>query len=1016
MQNNPGPNTLRKTRFLESTIQLSPEVSKSNSSNPTKPANSPRSTRPTKSPRTTNLTKTDFALDKLNVNPPTKTGHHRSSEIHSKPISKTRHYRSQHYSHHSHSKHTTNGSSPDVSGDSSGDKTQSASYTHSDESYDRGRRRSRSRSPRQDHHGPSKRSLSPPRRERSESDVSEISQSEISRERSRSPPRGHPERPRRSDTPPPVGNRTMRYLKYFLSKRGLGHSRNSSPTRDSHRSKPSSSHSSHSSSQSRHHVRGSTEYSNHRHSLKTENKVENNLHHRNEHHNSHSSSRHSRHPSTSEKDVENKLDVLLKKIEHLEQQQKHEDVKSSPAKPLPKQPVVNGATDDPTILVTKYDSYKPEADKTYFQTPLDFEKDNKKDMAAAIPCYNEPSHEIQQTCNSLFNTFKCLTKYSPAWKDRNLKLVIIQDGWNFADPTTKKWFYDLFPATINGIPWCDYYDEFKPGFKDPSSNTTFVIERVGYMPSRMNTQTALDNDPKPMRITLLIKINNRKKHNSHEWFLGKSGFAEATNAKYLYLTDAFTLYSKKCLYYLADQLDKNPDLVAVTGRQRLMTVEQQGSEEKFFSFATILRWLQLFDFELSNAVYNGAFSFGGFTAVVPGPSGLYRAEDILQDCVRDAYFNVVNSDPETNWTGWILANLRIAEDRVLTYYSVIKSPTAKFIAFNPLAVFYFEAETKLDKLMYQRRRWINGSMAGYIYLVLICWKDLWHWKVPLWRRVYMFILLMIQLSIYFTMGLAPGISIRIMFYGIKYFVEVSGKVLGDYNDWRTFLVFGAFMTLYLIHIIAHHKKEKNPYYGGIMFFLVLMSIGTTVISFTAIGWYYFHDLAYAFTDIFTGTNIILYFGLATTFGPFLVAALLGGKCHSPMYMTKSFLAYFLFMPLMIAWLGSYAYARTWDLSWGNRPNADSSDTAQKNAKISRFKSMSQKYMLFLAALNFGIFWLPLDGILGLMMGFFVVTVYQMFWSVIYIFTKAPYKAKMHHHQHKTKKSFRRLSEPISDEV
>ena len=992
MQNNTGQNILRRTRFSEPTLKSPKRDEVEPPAKPVKPENLTLSTNTSKTPNVSKTPKTQNEPKSIL----------RQSHIYSKPISK-------------HRQHNLPTKYPlqmvDVDKD---DSDESNIYTQSDESitFDRHQQRERSRSPPRSHRRSlspprsHRRSLSPPRRtppkerrSRSSSPHRQSPHSQSPRHQSSSPHSQSPHsqsRPHRSRSPPAPGHRTMRYMKYLF-----GRSRKPSPRRYSNSHRSRSPHRSYHDNDRR----GSGHHSHH------------SSHHSSHHGSRHSSRRGSSHDHTvkGSENVGNKLDLLLKKIEHLEQQQNLE-VGHDTVKVVPKQNNRGGLTDDPTILITKYNDYKPEKDKMYFQPPPDFEKDNKKDMAAAIPCYNEPSHEIQQTCNSLYDAFDCLTKYSPAWTKRNLKLIIIQDGWNFADPTTKKWFYDLFPATIGGVPWNEYFDEFKPGYKDPTSNATFMLERVGYLPSRMNTQKALDNDPKPMRITLLIKVNNRKKHNSHEWFLGKNGFAEATNAKYLFLTDAFTLYSKKCLYYLADHLDKNPDLIAVTGRQRLMTVEQQGSDEKFISFATILRWLQLFDFELSNAVYNGAFSWGGFTVVVPGPAGLYRAQDVLQDCIRDAYFDVVNSDPEATWTGWILANLRIAEDRVLTYYSVIKSPTAKFIAFNPLAVFYFEAETELKKLMYQRRRWINGSMAGYIYLVLICWKDLWNWKVPIYRRIYMFILLVIQMLIYFTMGLAPGISIRIMYYGIKYFVEVSGKTMGDYGDWRALLTFGAFMGLYLLHIILHHKKEKDPYYGGIMFFLVLMSFGTTVISFTAIGWYYFHDLAYAFTDIFTASNLILYFGLATIFGPFLVAALLGGKCHSPMYMTKSFLAYFLFMPLMIAWIGSYAYARTWDLSWGNRPNADVVETSQKNAKIAAFKSMSQKFMLALMVMNFAIFWLPLTAILWLMFGFFAATVYQMFFSIIYIFTKMPYKAKIHHHQRKTKKSFKRLSETASDEV
>jgi hypothetical protein len=36
----------------------------------------------------------------------------------------------------------------------------------------------------------------------------------------------------------------------------------------------------------------------------------------------------------------------------------------------------------------------------------------------------------------------------------------------------------------------------------------------------------------------------------------------------------------------------------------------------------------------------------------------------------------------------------------------------------PQAVFYFEAETNIKSLVLQRRRWINGTWAGYWYLAI----------------------------------------------------------------------------------------------------------------------------------------------------------------------------------------------------------------------------------------------------------------------------------------------------------
>lgn len=170
-------------------------------------------------------------------------------------------------------------------------------------------------------------------------------------------------------------------------------------------------------------------------------------------------------------------------------------------------------------------------------------------------------------------------------------------------------------------------------------------------------------------------------------------------------------------------MDANPSCSVCTGRQRVMTKEMQGDpDESSFSVASMLRHAQRFDYESSFVCYTGTFSAVGFLPVVPGPCGLYRTDVLIPEKENGGYegspcewyFDVVNTDPDVS--GLILGNLRIAEDRVLSYSVVLKAKSASVMGLVPQAVFYFEAETNLKSLMLQRRRWINGTWAGYWYL------------------------------------------------------------------------------------------------------------------------------------------------------------------------------------------------------------------------------------------------------------------------------------------------------------
>lgn len=76
-------------------------------------------------------------------------------------------------------------------------------------------------------------------------------------------------------------------------------------------------------------------------------------------------------------------------------------------------------------------------------------------------------------------------------------------------------------------------------------------------------------------------------------------------------------------------MQKYPDLVVVTGRQRVMSREQQESDESLFSVESILRHAQMYDYESSFACYMGTFALVGFLPVIPGPCGLYRTEMLM---------------------------------------------------------------------------------------------------------------------------------------------------------------------------------------------------------------------------------------------------------------------------------------------------------------------------------------------------------------------------------------------------
>jgi len=75
--------------------------------------------------------------------------------------------------------------------------------------------------------------------------------------------------------------------------------------------------------------------------------------------------------------------------------------------------------------------------------------DQELPSGVVIPFFNEPSHELQQTLDSLDRTWEQLRKAAPnKWVDNTMTLCLIQDGWSRADPSMKEHLKAIFPKQM----------------------------------------------------------------------------------------------------------------------------------------------------------------------------------------------------------------------------------------------------------------------------------------------------------------------------------------------------------------------------------------------------------------------------------------------------------------------------------------------------------------------------------------------------------------------------------------
>jgi len=745
----------------------------------------------------------------------------------------------------------------------------------------------------------------------------------------------------------------------------------------------------------------------------------------------------------------------------------------------------------------------------------------KSNITSVVPFFNEGADELKRTLHGLYEQALEVAEYG-----YRFHVLIIMDGWWKASESMWQYVHSMFPDEANHS-WTEMIQPIPPGEeKDCVSN--FVIQRLTEDGKVAPVYIGTDKNGKEMymKLSLLVKRDNRRKSNSHEWFL--QSFAPFYNSEFIFLTDCGTLFEKGCLFQLTRHLTNNHSTTACTGRQRVMTKEQQGVDSEDL-LAWMWREAQCYDYECSQASFTGAFSLFGMLPVIPGPCGLYRFSRIYrkearalamqaehaarqqqlaldidgslasppsqhdfknphdnsylynhqgphtplksatsqfsalpssmslhhkvdriyemtaqmsergqrrkaerdseekraafiqtqQERVREVLSRDMEKEREEqerieralkersfidavefycemgklnpDEAGMVEGNLLLAEDRILSFAAVLKAdwepssmnccaleaPNTEFV---PGAVFYFEAETNPETLLQQRRRWINGTVAGYYWLLFN--KGELISSSPLrccWQTSIIRALIGCQLIMYVIVGMAPAIFGLAFRFSLTYTFESLGTEAGSYVDW--FLA--AYMLLYLMFVFRHSRPNKSKL-SAWLFTLVIFS--NMMVS----AWIL---VTLVLSIVKEGFATLQYVVLGTMALPFLLAL---HSLKSFRLMLKSAIPFYLLLPTMVGYFGVYAFSRTWELTWGNRPSdkltsLKTSKSKEQQDKVKQQLNRSARTISTLAiALNvLAVFILvsvqALEDAL-LYMGFFVFgwAVIQMFFSGIFL--------------------------------
>jgi cellulose synthase/poly-beta-1,6-N-acetylglucosamine synthase-like glycosyltransferase len=531
------------------------------------------------------------------------------------------------------------------------------------------------------------------------------------------------------------------------------------------------------------------------------------------------------------------------------------------------------------------------------------ETEDPNSIAVCLPMFNEDEEELQETLRDLALMQRKLGS-------KQLKVCVIQDGWKHIDSTSRAMFVGMYPTPAGQREWAAEVD----ALEEVGAKLTLI-----FPPHTLNCRRNADLEPEPLNldVTVILKVDNRKKHNSHDLFF--RGFAAHYHTELAFATDCGTKFDSDCLKGLVSLMERDAHCIAATGRQRVMTKWQQPGCEAESAFGSFLRAVQGYDYEASTVVFNGCFSLFGCLPVIPGPCGLFRLGPLL-DGAFDFYADAARRAEETKTM--LDGNTLLAEDRVLTYAALFLTPEKDnkpwTVRWDKRSIFYFQSETSLRTLVSQRRRWLNGTIAAYVYVVGQLGShfgpDSTKTMAQKIRIRFLQVLNYLMLWIYLGIGLGPALYAYLSVSSFRYLLHTQI----EHDHYVFSITFGVLMfAVYLGFQWRHHFVPFDATF--FMAASVLNAAAAAVILIALIiaivvdrSWMQWAGLFYVFLPILLNAMIPDFSALKILLNP------------------VNWIAYMLFMPTMQGYFLSLAIARTFDLSWGNRAGVGQESEALKN--------------------------------------------------------------------------------------
>lgn len=332
---------------------------------------------------------------------------------------------------------------------------------------------------------------------------------------------------------------------------------------------------------------------------------------------------------------------------------------------------------------------------------------------------------------------------------------------------------------------------------------------------------------------------------------------------------------------------------------------------------------------MSNILDKPLESVFGYITVLPGAFSAYRWIALQNDSVTGEgplkeYFlgEQLHYDHAASlWT----KNSYLAEDRILCWELVSKRKSAWLLYYQRSAYAITDVPDRVEDLISQRRRWLNGSFFagihatyhfGYLYRSDHTFTRKFILHIELFYQIFNMIFAWFSLANWFITFVILTQSLADPSFGIEWIKYLNTVLLYYYCALLLtsfVLALGnrpsASTLTYKIIMISYGLI--TAYMTAAAIVLVVFGIQNAAAATSASGG------SFSITDIFSNSifrNIVL--SLLSTYGLYLLASLI---FLDPAHMFTSFLQYLALAPSYINVINVYSFCNVQDVTWGNRP-------------------------------------------------------------------------------------------------